>query len=282
MTALRETFTSEYMDRIKKISLQLKTDAVSVGGRRKSKAKGQSVEFSDFRNYTQGDSVKNIDWKSYGRLDKLIIKLFHEERQANVNIILDTSGSMGFGDKGLTQKLLCACLCYMFMLNMDRVNIFAPGNTPLCDITSPSRINIVVDHLDGLEFSGEGDLLGPLKKMPLRQGSCIFISDFFTNDDKTALFKLLAYKRQKLSALVLLDKTEADPELDEDVTLEDCENGRTMPAIPDKTAIKKYKAALDAHLAEIANAAKKAQGQFAFVRTDMNVLKVIKDMTVNF
>ena len=128
---LREAFTSEYMSQIKRITLQLRTEATAAGGRRKSRAKGQSVEFSDFRNYVTGDSIKNIDWKSYGRLDKLIIKLFMEERQANVNIVVDTSGSMGFGDKGLTAKLLTACLCYMFTLNMDRVNIYAPGMTPL-------------------------------------------------------------------------------------------------------------------------------------------------------
>lgn len=275
---LREAFTSEYMEQIKKVTLQLKTDATSAGGRRKSRAKGQSVEFSDFRNYTQGDSIKNIDWKSYGRLDKLIIKLFLEERQSNVNIILDTSASMGFGEKGLKQKLISACLCYMFMLNMDRVNIFALDNTPFQNITSPSMISGVVDYLDGIGYKGGFELTNKIKALPLRQGNCILISDFFTSDNKTELFKLLSYKKQKLSVLTLLDKTELSPEPDEDVTLEDCENQGTMPAILDKTALKKYKAALDNHLAEIANAAKRAQGQFALAGTDMNVMRVIREI----
>lgn len=274
---LREAFTSEYMEQIKKMTLQLKTDAVAAGGRRKSRAKGQSVEFSDFRNYTQGDNVKSIDWKSYGRLDKLIIKLFLEERQANVNIILDTSASMGFGEKGLRQKLIAACLCYMFMLNMDRVNIFAPDARPLRDLTSPNRISQAVDYLEAIEYSGGGSLIEKIKPLPLRQGTCIIISDFFTDDNKTELFKLLAFKRQKVSVLTLLDVTELDPEQTEDVTLEDSETGGIMPAVLDKTALKKYKTALDAHLADVANAAKRVQGHFALAGTDVNVIKVIRD-----
>ena len=277
---LREAFTSEYMSQIKRITLQLRTEATTAGGRRKSRAKGQSVEFSDFRNYVTGDSIKNIDWKSYGRLDKLIIKLFMEERQANVNIIIDTSGSMGFGDKGITAKLLSACLCYMFMLNMDRVNIYAPGLTPLTDLTSPSRINQAVDYLENVEFGGESSLTEQIKALPLKQGSCILISDFFTQDNKTELFKLLAYKKQKLYAVTLLDKTEMSPENGEEVTLEDCENKGTMPVTLDKPALKRYKQALDAHLAEIANSAKRVQGQFSLATTDMQVLKLIKEMVL--
>lgn len=277
---LREAFTSEYMSQIKRITLQLRTEATAAGGRRKSRAKGQSVEFSDFRNYVTGDSIKNIDWKSYGRLDKLIIKLFMEERQANVNIVVDTSGSMGFGDKGLTAKLLTACLCYMFTLNMDRVNIYAPGMTPLTDITSPSKINQAVDYLDNINFAGEASLTEQLKTMPLRQGSCILISDFFTQDSKTEMFKLLAYKKQKLYAVTLLDKTEMQPENGEEVTLEDCENKGTMPVTLDKPALKRYKQALDAHLADIANSVKRVQGKFSLATTDMQVMKVLKEMVM--
>ncbi len=275
---LREAFTSELMGSLKRLTLQLKSETTTAGGRRKSRAKGQSVEFSDFRNYVPGDSIKNIDWKSYGRLDKLFIKLFSEERQANVNIVIDTSGSLGFSEKGLYAKLLSACLCYMFMLNMDRVNIYALDGTPLTDLTSPNMIGRAVDYLEGIEFLGEKSLLNSTKALNLRQGSCIFISDFFTDDNKTELFKLLAYKRQKLHAVTLLDKTEMSPESGEDATLEDSENQKQMAVILDKTALKRYKDALDKHLADIANAAKKAQGRFYLATTDAPVMKIIREL----
>lgn len=275
---LHEAFTSEITENLKKLSFQLKSETTAAGGRRKSRAKGQSVEFSDFRNYVTGDSIKNIDWKSYGRLDKLFIKLFSEERQANVNIIIDTSGSMGFGGKRLQTTLLSACLCYIFMLNMDRVNIYAPGTTPLLNLTSPNMIGRVVEYLEKIEFSGSKSLFEDIRALNLRQGSCIFISDFFTNDNKRELFKLLAYKRQKLCALTLLDKTDIDPEAAEDATLQDCETNAQMPVIPDKTALKRYKQALDEHLADIANAAKKAQGRFYLADTDTNVVKILREL----
>lgn len=277
---LRDAFTSELMGNLKKITLQLKSDTTSAGGRRKSRAKGQSVEFSDFRSYVSGDSIKNIDWKSYGRLDKLFIKLFSEERQANVNIVIDTSGSMGFGGKKLQAQLLSACLCYMFMLNMDRVNIYALDNTPLTDLTSPNMIGRAVDYLEGIDFSGEKSMLAGVKALNLRQGSCIFISDFFTDDNKQELFKLLAYKRQKLCAVTLLDKTDMAPDLGEDATLEDCENKTQMAVIPDKNALKRYKQALDRHLADIAGAAKKAQGQFFLAASDTQIMKIIRELTL--
>ncbi|MBQ9518675.1 MAG: DUF58 domain-containing protein [Firmicutes bacterium] len=277
---LREAFTPELTNNLKRLTLQLKSETTAAGGRRKSRAKGQSVEFSDFRNYVPGDSIKNIDWKSYGRLDKLFIKLFSEERQANVNIVIDTSASMGFGGKKLQTQLLSTCLCYMFMLNMDRINIYALDGTPLTDLTSPNMIGRAVEYLENIEFSGEKDLLPAVKALNLRRGSCIFISDFFTNDNKTELFKLLAYKRQKLHAVTLLDKTEISPESGEDATLEDSENLKQMAVIPDKNALKRYKEALDRHLAEIANAAKKAQGRFYLAVTDVPVMKIIKELII--
>ena len=277
---LREAFTSELMGNLKKLTLQLKSDTTSAGGRRKSRAKGQSVEFSDFRNYVSGDSIKNIDWKSYGRLDKLFIKLFSEERQANVNIIIDTSGSMGFGEKRLQTQLLSASLCYMFMLNMDRVNIYALDSTPLTDLTSPNMIGRAVEYLGNIDFTGEKSLLNSVKRLNLRQGSCIFISDFFTNDNKTELFKLLAYKRQKLCAVTLLDRTDIDPESGEDATLEDSENSAQMAVILDKNILKRYKQSLDRHLADIANAAKKAQGQFFLAPSDVQIMKIIRELAL--
>ena len=277
---LREAFTSEYMESLKKMTLQLNTETTAGGGRRKSRAKGQSVEFSDFRNYVSGDSIKHIDWKSYGRLDKLFVKLFMEERQANVNIIIDTSGSMGFGGKKLQSELLSACLCYMFTLNMDRVNIYALNTTPLTDIASPSRIGQAVDYLEKLEFNGTASLVEQIKPLALRRGSCIVISDFFTDDNKTELFKLLAYKKQKVFAVTLLDRTDLDPEQGEDATLEDCETSKQMAVTPDKAALKKYKQALDAHLADIANGVKKAQGQFCLAPADMQILKIIRELVL--
>src|SRR5437773_7487221 len=67
-------------------------------GERKSKRKGQSVEFADFRNYVAGDDLRFIDWNLYARLDKLFLKLFLEEEDLHFFALIDTSGSMDFGE----------------------------------------------------------------------------------------------------------------------------------------------------------------------------------------
>src|SRR6187431_1358285 len=67
-------------------------------GERRSKRKGQSVEFADFRNYTPGDDLRFIDWNLYARLDRLFIKLFLEEEDLHVHLLVDAGPSMDFGE----------------------------------------------------------------------------------------------------------------------------------------------------------------------------------------
>src|SRR3954465_4971244 len=66
-------------------------------GERRSKRKGQSVEFADFRNYVAGDDLRFIDWNTYARLDRLFLKMFLEEEDLHFYALLDASQSMSFG-----------------------------------------------------------------------------------------------------------------------------------------------------------------------------------------
>ena len=79
-----------------KLASHIRLDKGLSGGR-KSSAKGSSVEFSDFREYLPGDDIRRIDWNVYGRLDKLYVKQFMEEKEALYHVFLDTSASMDFG-----------------------------------------------------------------------------------------------------------------------------------------------------------------------------------------
>jgi uncharacterized protein (DUF58 family) len=81
--------------------LELVTRKVFRGrmkGERRSKRKGQSVEFADFRSYAPGDDLRTIDWNLYARLDKLIVKLFLEEEDLHFYVLIDASRSMDFGE----------------------------------------------------------------------------------------------------------------------------------------------------------------------------------------
>ncbi|MEX2546239.1 MAG: DUF58 domain-containing protein, partial [Chloroflexota bacterium] len=94
-------------------------------GVRRSVKRGQSVEFTDYRNYTPGDDLRALDWNLYARLEKLFIKLFIEEEDVNVHILLDASGSMDGGtpDKLLFGKRAAAALAYVGLASYDRVSM---------------------------------------------------------------------------------------------------------------------------------------------------------------
>src|SRR5437870_1239119 len=92
-------------------------------GERRSKRKGQSVEFADFRNYVVGDDLRFLDWNLFARLDKLFIRLFMEEEDLHFYVLIDNSLSMDFGTPTKLQyaKQVAAALGFIGLVNMDRV-----------------------------------------------------------------------------------------------------------------------------------------------------------------
>src|SRR6187431_871514 len=101
--------------------------AGKMKGERRSKRRGQSVEFADYRNYSIGDDLRFIDWNIYARLDKLFLKLFLEEEDLSLYILVDVSKSCDYGDpqKANYIKRVAAALGYVGLVNYNRVNILA-------------------------------------------------------------------------------------------------------------------------------------------------------------
>src|SRR5512137_2768617 len=100
-------------------------------GERRSKRKGQSVEFADFRNYVAGDDLRFIDWNLYARLDKLFLKMFLEEEDLHFYALIDASRSMDFGDPTKLEyaKQLAAALGFIGLCRADRVKIETLGSS---------------------------------------------------------------------------------------------------------------------------------------------------------
>src|SRR6204780_2944332 len=102
-------------------------------GERRSQARGQSVEFADHRNYVPGDDFRYLDWNLYGRLEKLFLKLYEEERELPVRIFLDASESMGFGEprKFDFARQIAAAVGYVALRGFDRVSVIPfPAERP--------------------------------------------------------------------------------------------------------------------------------------------------------
>ena len=97
----------------------------SLRGERKSRARGHSVEFADFRNYVIGDDLRYLDWSLYGRLDRLFIRLYEEERELPVTVFLDSSESMTFGEpsKFNFARQVAAAVAHVALCGFDRVSV---------------------------------------------------------------------------------------------------------------------------------------------------------------
>lgn len=118
--------TPELLRRLEQFQLLASRRAKSSArGERRSRARGQSVEFADYRPYVQGDDFRYLDWNLYGRLERLFLKLYEEERELPVRIFLDSSESMNFGTprKFDFARQVAAALGYVALCGFDRVSI---------------------------------------------------------------------------------------------------------------------------------------------------------------
>src|SRR3989440_8406307 len=129
--------TSEFMARLDQLDvMSRKLLAGKMKGERRSKRRGQSVEFADYRNYVTGDDLRFIDWNIYARLDRLFLKLFLEEEDLSLYVLLDVSKSCYYGEphKALYLKRVAAALGYIGLVNYNRVTIAAMADGIVADI----------------------------------------------------------------------------------------------------------------------------------------------------
>src|SRR6266436_4706139 len=147
--------TPELLRRLEQFQLLAARRAKSSAkGERRSRARGQSVEFADYRSYVPGDDFRYLDWNLYGRLERLFLKLYEEERELPVRIFLDASESMTFGTpvKFDFARQVAAAIGYVALCGFDRVSVIAfPDLSPLgTDITQLKAVSAELAARGGL------------------------------------------------------------------------------------------------------------------------------------
>src|SRR5687767_4153896 len=184
--------TPELLRRLEQFQLLAARRAKSSAkGERRSRARGQSVEFADYRNYVAGDDFRYLDWNLYGRLDKLFLKLYEEERELPVTIFLDASESMTFGTprKFDFARQVAAAIGYVALCGFDRVsvNVFpdAPGEGAIRGALRAVRGRKsslqFFQNLSQVNASGTASFNEALRRAALtarRSGVGIVLSDF--------------------------------------------------------------------------------------------------------
>jgi uncharacterized protein (DUF58 family) len=217
-------------------------------GERRSTKRGSSVEFADYRDYSIGDDFRRVDWNVYARLERLFLKLFVEEEDLNVYILLDASKSMDFGSptKLLYGKRIAAALSYIALCNFDRVGLAALSDGAAATLRPKrgkgSAISIF-RYLESIRPSGPTCMAEAIRDFSLRTsqpGLVIVISDFFDPESRVALNSLVSRKFDVM-VLHLLDEEEVKPTIVGDLLLVDSEAGGKREVTITPSLLKRYR-----------------------------------------
>ena len=225
-------------------------------GERRSKRKGQSVEFADFRNYVPGDDIRFIDWNLYARLDKLFLKLFLEEEDLHFFALIDASSSMEFGEPTKLQfaRQLAASLGFIGLCRADRVKIETLGScrrNPGPVLRGRASLWRMLDYLEGVEAGENVSLVQGVKDFCLRntgKGILVLISDLLDKQGYEAALRLLVAQQMDVYVIHVLSPEEFEPEIQGDLRLVDCEDGSFAEITASRPLIERYRRTLASFL----------------------------------
>lgn len=246
-------FTEEFLRRLEHLALMFKNSAASQNqGERRSSKRGQSVEFADFRPYSLGDDFRRIDWNAYARLEKLFIKLFVEEDEITVHLLIDNSYSMDWGrPKKLDYAVqIAGAVGYIALINMDRVSAAAlhpPGERPqrLSPVRGKKSALTLFDFLSSIQPSrNQGDLhryfAVSIDRSP---GICLLISDLM-NDFWKPFVGLIRSQGHELTIIHTLAADEISPDFYGDYRLLDNETDSEVEITADYETLADYQKGL--------------------------------------
>lgn len=215
--------------------------------------RGRGLEFADHRAYTPGDDFRHIDWKAYKRLGRLLLRLFDEERDLPIYIMLDCSRSMAEPAKFDMARRIAAALCYIGLAHLDRLTIL-PFGRGLGDESSPGRgkgrIFRVFELLERLEPAGPTDLRESFKEFasrPRQLGLTVIVSDFLDPGGFEMGLKILRTIGHDVFAVHIASERDRDPGAFGDARFVDLETGETREIEVTPRLVAAYKATWEAH-----------------------------------
>ncbi len=253
-----------------------------IKGERRSPKRGTSIEFADYRNYTRGDDLRRLDWNIYARLEKPFLKLFEEEEDLTVHVLLDASGSMDWPPEGGEDVhkfryglRLAGALAHIGLTGGDRVAVGILRERALSELWGPSRGRgltfRLLDWLETIPPGGTTALNTALRDYALRGGRpglAILITDLLSPDGYQDGLSALQGRGYEVTVLHLMTPDELDPPLTGDLRLIDNETGDGQDVTLDAAMQDLYRRRLLAWRDEIAAHCMNRDVHYLFVRTD--------------
>ncbi len=302
--SIEDLLTGELIAKISRLDYtSRKIFAGKLKGERRSKKRGESVEFADHRPYVVGDDLRHIDWNIFGRLDRLFLKLFLEEEDLALHIVMDCSASADCGSphKFLFQQRLAMALGFIGLVNLNRVTISAIGGAispdgengdglhmaplhSLRDLRGRRRTQDLARFLCALRPAGTLPFTEACKRIALTRrgkGIMLVMSDFFIKEGYETGLRLLVGRGYDVMCMQCLSPQELDPTGPEglagDLRLKDIEDGDLAEVTISSPLLKRYKANLAAYCDQLRDFCARREISLLTVRTDTPLDTLILD-----
>lgn len=212
-------------------------------GRHKSPHRGSSVEFSQYRKYVQGDDIRNIDWRVYGRTERHYVKEFEADTSLRSYMVIDCSASMAFeskdGSKFNFARTMVATLSHILVQQGDAVGLYAFNDKLIHELpprTSPKHLYAINETLGTLKPSGSTNIIDTLHNLATkirRRAMVIIFSDFFTDVERLIdSFSHLHYKKHDVVVFHIVDDAEVKFEFTHPMRFMDMEGNDSLIADP--------------------------------------------------
>jgi len=262
-----------FLSRLDTLQLAMKGRAAGgAGGTRRSRQTGSSAEFSDYREYIPGDDIRRIDWNAMARFDKLFLKLFMEEQESSVTVLLDGSASMG--EKWETARQAAEAAGYLALTGGDRLRVIClqeAGNRVSPQLSGRQAYARLEQFLDTCAPEGGGTLTDRVMRAEgLRKGLCFLISDCYEEEGIGKALDSLRYRAQECAVIQTLSPSELNPELDGALRLTDSENGASVDLLADREALENYRQTLETFLEDIRETCFRRETPYALLDAGKN------------
>lgn len=257
--------------------------AGKLRGERLTKRRGESVEFADYRSYVSGDDLRFLDWNIYARLNQLFLKLFLQEEDLHVSLLLDNSKSMDWGEpnKWLYARRIAAAIAYIGLINFDRVSLYAYSDglrAQLTGIRGRRLMFKVIEFLTGTGCDGPNNLSAAAKQFAIRHpqpGIVLILSDFFEKGGYEEGLRYLLGRNYDLYAVQLLSPEEIEPRIVGDLRLTDLEDDDVAEVTAGRALINRYKLNLQAYCGQLKDYCTRRGVSYMFTSTDVPFDQVV-------
>jgi uncharacterized protein (DUF58 family) len=277
-------FDEAFLRQLERLLLLLKAPVRGgLKGGRRSVKRGQSVEFADYRDYSLGDDLRQLDWNVFARLERLFVKLFIEEEDVTVTFLIDASASMAAGrpEKLLFAKRAAAALGYIGLASEDRVVVASLSGRVArrqSALRGSGRVFRLLSNLSSISVTeGPTDLLAAARHAAAQltgRGVVVLISDLL-DPAADRVIRDLAGTGSELIVLHVLSPQELDPVLEGDLRLVDAETGDGVDVTVDLATIDGYKARLAAWREGFAELARKRRASYVDLSTDVPLAELV-------